>query len=196
MKECTKCRKTLELTMFYKQAKGKDGLKSQCKLCDKEEENTYRKTKRGFIQTMYKNQKARSKKKGMHNPEYGFEEIYNWLISKELFHKLFKEWEESGYDKYKAPSIDRIDDYGTYSFSNIQLMTWEENNNKGLENIRNKSNMKNRKRVKQIKDNKVIEVFDSCLEAEKSTGIYNGNIASVCRGDRNTAGGYKWKYVN
>ncbi len=32
------------------------------------------------------------------------------------------------------------------------------------------------------------------MEAERKTGINDGNIASVCKEKRKTAGGYIWKY--
>jgi len=43
-----------------------------------------------------------------------------------------------------------------------------------------------------------IESYDSLVDAEKKTGIYNGHISSVCRGKKGkkTAGGYIWKYTD
>jgi hypothetical protein len=43
-------------------------------------------------------------------------------------------------------------------------------------------------------DGKKVNRFSSMLEAERATGISNGNISSACSGKRSTAGGYKWKY--
>ena len=39
-----------------------------------------------------------------------------------------------------------------------------------------------------------INTFLSCMDAERNTGIYNGNIIACCKGRRKTAGGYIWKY--
>ena len=49
-------------------------------------------------------------------------------------------------------------------------------------------------RVVQLSpDNQVIAEFGSIAEAERETGIKH--ISSACRGDREKAGGYIWKYV-
>ena len=43
-------------------------------------------------------------------------------------------------------------------------------------------------------DGKIIAVYDSIHEASRQTNISKGNITSVCKGNRISAGGYKWKY--
>lgn len=48
--------------------------------------------------------------------------------------------------------------------------------------------------VLQIKDNMVIAEFYSACEAYKQTRINRGHICDCCRGERNFAGGYQWKY--
>lgn len=42
----------------------------------------------------------------------------------------------------------------------------------------------------------LINTFSSLSDAERETGIVLANISSVCKGKRNTAGGYIWKYKN
>ncbi len=42
---------------------------------------------------------------------------------------------------------------------------------------------------------KVINKFNSALEAEKETGINNANISHCLVGRRPTAGGYSWRYI-
>ena len=37
--------------------------------------------------------------------------------------------------------------------------------------------------------------FDSAHDAERNTGIKNGNIGRCCRGDTKSAGGYIWQYA-
>ena len=39
-----------------------------------------------------------------------------------------------------------------------------------------------------------INRFSSASEASQSTGANKSSIAKVCRGERNHAGGYIWKY--
>lgn len=42
----------------------------------------------------------------------------------------------------------------------------------------------------------IINTFKSICEAERITGIPMQNISSVCKGKGNTAGGFRWKYIN
>lgn len=44
------------------------------------------------------------------------------------------------------------------------------------------------------KTNEIIKIFPSVAEAERATGN-SKHIGSVCKGKRNTAKGFKWKYV-
>lgn len=41
----------------------------------------------------------------------------------------------------------------------------------------------------------LITVFASQGEAERKTGILQGNISAACNGVQNTAGGYKWQII-
>jgi len=47
-------------------------------------------------------------------------------------------------------------------------------------------------------DNVFIREYESSVDAEKKTGVFNGHISNICRGDRGrkTAGGYIWKYTS
>lgn len=56
----------------------------------------------------------------------------------------------------------------------------------------NKSRMK---KVKQIKNEIVINIYNSISEAKMFTGVNGSNISECCSGKRNTAGGYKWEIV-
>lgn len=41
----------------------------------------------------------------------------------------------------------------------------------------------------------VVNRFPSMSEAERQTGISDGNISGVCNGIRKSAGGYIWRYA-
>lgn len=53
---------------------------------------------------------------------------------------------------------------------------------------------KNSKSISQIKDNKVINIYNSLTQASKITGISIGAISACLKGKSNTSGGYKWIY--
>ena len=46
-----------------------------------------------------------------------------------------------------------------------------------------------------ITTNEVLKIYSSIVEAERENNIQK-HIASVCKGKRQTAGGYKWKYLD
>ena len=50
--------------------------------------------------------------------------------------------------------------------------------------------------VQLSKDDKFIAKYESAHEAERKTGIRNGNIAKCCKGTAKTANGYKWRYAD
>ena len=50
-----------------------------------------------------------------------------------------------------------------------------------------------RKRVRCIELDKI---YDSMTQAEVETGLDDGSIGKVCRGERKTCGGFHWEYVD
>ena len=132
------------------------------------------------------------------------EEFVKWLEDEYniKFDKLFLEWIDSGFLKNKVPSIDRIDDYKSYSFDNMQLLTWEENNLKGRYSEKNKKQMREMtKRIfskpviqKNINDNTIINLFESAREAGRQLLIDHSTIAACCRGELKSYKGYRWEY--
>ena len=66
---------------------------------------------------------------------------------------------------------------------------------KGIWNCHYGKKSHKRKKVYQYTlDNKLLKIWDCAEDVNKKLGINIGNIASCCRGERNKAGGYKWKY--
>lgn len=63
--------------------------------------------------------------------------------------------------------------------------------------INNNLIKRNKKAVHQCDlSGNIINTFESIKEAEQQTGISSKHIPSVCRGKKQTCGGYKWVYVN
>ncbi len=48
--------------------------------------------------------------------------------------------------------------------------------------------------VVKMKNNQILCVYESTIAAAKENGLIQQNISNVCRGKRNTCGGYEWKY--
>lgn len=150
-------------------------------------------SKRCLITRIYCNQKYRTKNKKLPRISYNKKELSKWLLSQDKFHILYDNWKYNGFDKNLVPSLDRIDVYKGYSFENIRLVTWEENNKNGNIGRKNGRNGKQNKPVLQFDlNNNFINQYHSINEAIRKTGIKT--IGCACRGKYKTAGKFKWRF--
>lgn len=79
----------------------------------------------------------------------------------------------------------------------VENLEWTTNSKNQLQRFRKNGHTgTKRKPVKQICLNtgKVLKVWGSPIDVTKELGIAHQNISKVCRGKRNKAGGYFWKY--
>lgn len=51
-------------------------------------------------------------------------------------------------------------------------------------------------KIEQILNGNVIKVFDSVSDAARSLGVPTSHISAVCKGKRNSAFGYSWRYAD
>lgn len=191
--ETTRCRACI---MEKKPLKNKE---------DKFNRMEYYHTIQGKIYSVYHQQVSRSKKYTWQLPAYTKEQLLDWVLAQPTANLLFENWEKSNYAKHLAPSIDRLDDYKPYSLTNIQLTTWEYNNQKGKEHKLKGLNTKATKPVNQYTlGGEFVKKYHSMMEAQRQTGIDNAKISACCVGYRiakgyqkpvHTAGGFKWAYA-
>ena len=83
----------------------------------------------------------------------------------------------------------------TLNQNNISL---EERKQRHLEYTQRNLSTLNRKKVVQLTlDGKYIQIFNSIADANRSLGKASNasNIGQVCKGNRNYAYGFKWKYL-
>lgn len=161
--------------------------------------------KGGWVTKTYGNMRARNRSKFGIEIDFTREDFEKWLNDNyfDKFDELFRSYVESDCDKDLAPSIDRLDDYAPYTLDNIHLTTWRINNEKGRTSRKTKehcSEMAKRvwsKEVAQYNINgKLVEVFPSTREAERSLGFVDSSaISKVCRGLKKTHKGFIWKYT-
>lgn len=140
----------------------------------------YKRTRRGFVAVCYNRHVQRSRVKGWERPTYTLEELRNWSDNNAIFDDLFNSWVESDYNKLLVPSYDRINPRLPYCLTNLQLMTWAENNEKGkLERSKAKGRKLNKKNVIKGTNLETLEVteFRTYREAERITGQNTATIA-------------------
>ena len=154
---------------------------------------------KGKICSSFNDQVTSSKRRGHPPPTYTVWKLIERYEHDKLFIKLFNAWEASNWNRWLAPSFDRIDNSKGYSFDNIKLMTWKENydNARRDQRLGKLGSSSKHKAVRQFtKEGKFIAEYISMKEAERRTGISNNNIGSCCKGNLKSAGGYKWEYTN
>ena len=154
----------------------------------------YRKTYAGLPIRMYSNQVTNSKRRGMPKPSYTGKEFKEWLFTQPLYKELYDLWVLSDYKRMTVPSVDRINHTQPYTFDNIQLMTWDENNLKGLIECPRVHLVNSSRCVEQWLDGELIHTYKSITEASQTLSIHHGNISKCCRGKVKTCGGFVWKY--
>lgn len=96
----------------------------------------YGRTFEGLTIRIFNTQKRNSKKRSHPVPTYTLIELQNWIKEQPNYDLLMNNWIESGYLKELVPSVDRLIDSEGYSLTNIQLVTWSENNKRGNLNRR------------------------------------------------------------
>lgn len=81
--------------------------------------------------------------------------------------------------------------------ANLEWCSQKHNCNHGTRNDRIKANMPQNKAIYQLSmDGDIIAEFKTIQEAARITGISAGHICDVCKGNREYANGYKWRYVD
>jgi hypothetical protein len=197
-KTCSKCDEEKSLIHFSKNKSQKDGLCYICRQCDKISYLNYTRTRKGVLGVIFSGQKQSCKQREMSPPTYSRKELELWLFSQDKFSYLYDSWVNSGYKTTLKPSIDRVDDYKSYTLDNIQLMTWGENRSKSHNDRKTGVNYKKSKRV--IQSNKdtgeFIDIFNSPSLAARKMGINSRVIDYCCLHKLRFIGEYNFRYVD
>ncbi len=194
-KKCSQCEIVKLNNEFAKDRGKKDGLRCYCKDCGNVVTGKYKKSKIGMVAVVYSHQRRNSKHRDYAMPTYSLEELRAWCFSQKLFHELYDNWKSSGFEKDLTPSFDRIDDYSSYTLSNLQLMTWAENNQRAYNDKKAGINNKNNKSVigRCMETGNKVE-FYSQSEAGRKIGVHQASVSACCLGKIKSIGGYEWEF--
>jgi hypothetical protein len=187
--KCRICNQDKDVSLFTKKL-------SYCRSCDNERAKEYRRSAKGHAVQLFNDQKKNCRARGHNAPSYTKDEFVSYLLQSDNYCKLHTEWILSDYEKDLSPSCDRIDENKTYSFDNIQLCTWKENNERGYANRKVGHNNKQSRLVGKVINGEVIETYHSVNEAGRDNNISAGHISEVAYGKRKQVGGYKWVFLS
>lgn len=205
LKKCNICGIEKPLSEYTPRPERPCGYYGYCKACKRVKGEKLRHSKNGLVSTIIRDQRKSCKKRGHEMPAYTLDELRSWVFSQPNFETLFNEWVASSFDKWKTPSIDRINEKLSYTFDNIRLTTWRDNLDK--QSAKHKAGI-NTKRVKEHKAVKATHLvsgetlfFNSMSSAEryfraKGLPAYQGSISAVCRGRNKKHLNYRWEYVD
>ncbi len=148
---------------------------------------------RNYITQTFSSVRHKSKRNWGIMPTFTKDELRIWLYSNGL-QELWINYIESGFDRHFRPSIDRIDDYGHYEFSNMQLITWRENHIKGVNGIKHNNNSKNQDRIKPVfmwdKCGNLVKEFNNYKDACAFLRCHPMSISRAVTKKRKTIKGY------
>ena len=205
MKTCTKCKAVKPTSEFAVDRSRPDGIKSACKNCVYKVAQDWNRSPKGVAIRLWHKHISRSDERGHDQPDYDKDWLINFIMTHPDYERLHQEYVNSGFDKYKCPSIDRLDDNVGYRKDNIRLVSFQDNmghcydaarkaehTNRGWE----KGCMRPHRAVVQLtKKGELIDRFISVNEAARMvTGANNSKIPAVCQGKRKTHAGFKWLY--
>lgn len=190
MHKCPKCNRSVIETKFSP----KIYPNTLCRDCDNERAREYRKSYDGMRMSMYSQMIKNSKDRGMDNPNFSRDELHIWLDNNG-YAAMYLYYSKNGFKSSDRPSIDRIDDYLPYTFENMQLTTWKENNTKAY---------KDRVDGRNTKQSRAILVFDlsgnfvregySINSVARDIGCKASHICDVAQGRRKQVHGFIFKY--
>lgn len=199
VKTCNTCKQTLDISAFSHKSKRKKNIIVSCLKCNKERSAKERLSPERLISRIFYHQKESCKKRQMEMPKYTKPELKKWAFNQYNWPKLYETWKNSGYQKKLVPSIDRIDELKTYSFDNIRLTTWEDNDRMGSLNIRSGTG-RGGKRCKAVAQydliGNLVKTYHSFAAAGRETGFSFKVIWKCAAGILQRAYGFTWKYYN
>ena len=193
MKKCTVCHLDKPTTEFSTRTRSPDGLTPNCKVCRAKEKKDSRMTEKGQLGVLWRSINTNTRNRG-HTPiTYSREDFIKFMYANG-FQKVFDAWKLSGFKTNEKPSVDRKDDYGSYSFPNMQVMTWRENRAKACKDRREGVTTKTSLGVDKFSlDEEYICSYPSIAIAARDIGLAYQSISGILGVPDRTAGGFKWQ---
>lgn len=134
-----------------------------------------------YAKTKFNDLCQRVKRKSFEKENFTNVEFLEWIMNHDDYRRLYTEYINNDRDRNIAPSVDRLDDYKSYSFDNIRLTTWKNNKDKYNSDRLIGKNTKQSKPVIGITINGDIRIFHSAHYASQQTKTDRSSINRSCR---------------
>ena len=151
-----------------------------------------------YAKTKFNDLCQRVKRKSFEKENFTNIEFLEWIMNHDDYKRLYTEYINNNRDRNIAPSVDRLDDYKSYSFDNIRLTTWKNNKDKYNSDRLIGKNTKQSKPVIGITISGDIRIFHSSHYASQQTGVVRSSINRSCRTNKeckklkSRSGDYYW----
>lgn len=153
----------------------------------------YKRTKKGLIGIIYRNQITKTKIRKKSLPSYTLKELREWALKQPIYHTLFNNWVDSNCDTNLVPSFDRIKADLDYTLNNLQIITWRENNEKGKSEKQTIGKLGKKIICTEIKTGQKT-IYLSQREASRKTGVNVASISLCLNNKQKKTIEYLWKY--
>lgn len=83
-----------------------------------------------YAKRKYSDIRSRARRKKFDEIKFTLSEFILWIMNQDNYKSIYLNYIASNKDRNLCPSVDRLDDYKTYSIDNIRLTIWKENKDK------------------------------------------------------------------
>lgn len=167
----------------------------------KQYNSAYNKSIKGLVRRIYHHQVRNCSTRNHPLPTYSIKELTTWCLASSTFVKLYDNWVNSNYCSELTPSLDRLNNSVSYTFSNIEPVTWKENKKRAAkaisDNILPNTGLLNDGHVEVTQfslEGKELTTFISVVAAAKSVNGVHQGVSDACREKKSTYKQYIWMY--
>jgi len=153
------------------------------------DKNAYYKTFEGRIKKMYETARTRTNQRGYKGTFISLDDFLEFARNDRTYKKLYKQWEESGFDPRLTPTLDRISHKKGYVKNNLQFLTFHDNQVKGNYEHNKKPGEYRRQKITLIKGNEKKD-FISMTEVAKFFGVHTSTVTRAIQKKSKISG---WK---
>ena len=185
-KSCVRCEVSRDVDEY---AEGR----KLCKVCRSADQLASRRTMDGMIGVIYRSMVVTSKDRGFEPVAFSLDELRYWFSSRKNAGALYDRWVGNNYSKKTKPSVFRRDYQKPYTIDNLVLMSLAANHERSAKNYLVDRSIPV---VQYSLDGDFIAEFGSSKLASESLEKANGSITRCCNGNRISAYGFHWRYLN